>query len=84
MAAVLYGKQLSVVQILSASQVLFEIFPLRAHVPSSHISYYSRIILVSVSSSSFTLAVPMRRVSSVGYTPRAWDPRSLQSLLNVP
>ena len=36
------------------------------------------------SSSCFTLAVPMREVSCVGYTPRAWDPRSLQSMLNGP
>ena len=25
----------------------------------------------------------MREVSCVGYTPRAWDPRSLQSILDV-
>ena len=42
------------------------------------------MILVSVFSSCFTPAVPMLEVSCVGYTPRAWDPRSLQSMLNGP
>ena len=63
--------------ILRASQVLFGTFPLRAHIPFFQISYYYRIILVSASSFSFTLAVPMREVYCVGYTLRAWDPRSL-------
>ena len=44
----------------------------------------SCIILVSISSSSFVLAVPMREVYCVGYTFRAWHPRSLQSILNGP
>ena len=49
------------------------------------IPYYSlAIILVSASSSCFTLAVPLREVSCLGYTPRAWDTRSLQSMLNGP
>ena len=42
------------------------------------------IILVSVSSSSFTLAVSMSEVYCVGYTPRAWDPCFLQCVLGVP
>ena len=42
------------------------------------------IILESAPSSCFTLAVPMRGVSCVGYTPITWDPRSLQSMLNGP
>ena len=69
--------------VLSASQALFGTFPpYSAHVPSFHISYYSlTIILVSVPSSSFTLAVSMREVYCVGYTPRAWDP---QSILDIP
>ena len=47
-------------------------------VPMFLSSYYSlTIILVSTSSSCFTLAVPMREVYCVEYTPRAWDPRSL-------
>ena len=41
------------------------------------------MILVSASF-CFTLAVPMREVSCVEYTPRAWDPRSLQSTQNSP
>ena len=36
------------------------------------------IILVSAPSSCFTLDAPMREVSCVGYTPRAWEPGSLQ------
>ena len=40
------------------------------------------MILVSAFSSHFTLAVPMSEVSCVEYTLRAWDPRSLQSMLN--
>ena len=56
-----------------------------AHVPSFHISYYPLIIiLVSAHISSFTFAVSMREVYCVVYTPRAWDPRSLQSILNIP
>ena len=58
--------------------------PYSVHVPSFHISYYSLIILVSAPSSCFTLAVPMREVYCVEYTPCAWDPRSLQSILDVP
>ena len=42
------------------------------------------MILVSASSSYFTLAVPMREVYCVGYAPRAWDPRSLLSILDGP
>ena len=37
---------------------------------------------MSASSSFSTLAVLMRNVSSMGYTPRAWDPSSLESMLN--
>ena len=37
--------------------------------------------IVSAPTSSFTLAVSMREVNCAGYTP-AWDPRSLQSMLN--
>ena len=40
------------------------------------------MILLSASSSYFTLAVPMHEVPCVGYTPHAWDPRSLQSIRN--
>ena len=54
------------------------------HVPFFQISYYSiTMILLSVSSSCFTLAVPMREVSCVGYTPRAWDPRSVHNCRRV-
>ena len=61
---------------------LFEIFHPRAHVPFFQISYYSlAIILMSASSSCFTHDVLMREVPYVGYTPRAWYPRSLQSIL---
>ena len=56
--------------------------PLRAQVPFFQITYYSLALFVSVSSSCFTLAVP--QVYCVGYTPRAWDPRLLQSMLNGP
>ena len=31
-----------------------------------------------------SLLFPMREVYCVGYTPCAWDPRSLQSILDVP
>ena len=61
----------------SASQVLFGTFPFRTHVSFFHISCYSPIILVSTSSSYFAFAVPMREVYCAGYTPHAWDPRSL-------
>ena len=71
-------------QILNASQVLFGTFPLRAHVPFFQISYYSHIILLSVSYSCFILAVSMFEVYCMGYTPRACNPRSLQSMLNGP
>ena len=55
------------------------------HVPSFHISYYSlTITLVSAPTSCFTLSVPMREVYCVRYTPRAWDSRSLLSILDVP
>ena len=40
------------------------------------------MILVSASSSCFSLAVSMHEASCVGYTPRAWDPRSLRSILD--
>ena len=40
--------------------------------------------ITPASSSSFTLSVPMREVSCVvRYTPRAWEPRSLQSIQMV-
>ena len=49
------------------------------------ISYYSiAITLASASSSCFTLAIPIREVYCVGYTPRAWDPLYLQSILDGP
>ena len=48
-----------------------------AYVTFRRISYTSiTMILVFASSSYFTLPVPMREVSCVGDTPRAWDPRS--------
>ena len=50
---------------------------------SSFFYYFFAIILVSAPSSSFILAVPMREVYCVRYIPRAWDPRSLQSILDV-
>ena len=57
--------------------------PYSAHVPSYHTSYYSfTITLASASSSCFTLTLPRLEVFCVGYTPSAWDPRSLQSVLN--
>ena len=40
------------------------------------------MVLVSVSSSYFTLAGPIPEVYFVGYTPRAWDPRSLHFIPN--
>ena len=46
--------------------------------------YSLTIILVSAPTSCFTFAVPMREVSCVGYTLRAWDLRSLQFILYVP
>ena len=59
------------------------LFPFFPHGPFFHISYYFiTMIPVSPSSSYFTLAVSIRKVSCVGYTPRAWDPRSLYSMLN--
>ena len=42
------------------------------------------MILVSASTSYLTLTVLMREVSCVGYTPRAWNPRSLWSMLDGP
>ena len=52
----------------------------------SFISHATLLLLYSrVSSFSyFSFAVPMREVSCMGYTPRAWDPRSVQSMLNNP
>ena len=35
-------------------------------------------------SSCFTLAIPMLEVSCVKHTHSAWDPRSLQSILDSP
>ena len=59
--------------------------PYSAHVPSFHISRYSlTIILASAPTFSFTLAVPIREVYCAKYTPRAWDLRSLQFIINVP
>ena len=46
--------------------------------------YSFTIILVSASFSYFTLALPIREIYCVEYTPRAWDARSLQSILNGP
>ena len=68
-----------------ASQALFGTFLLRAHVPFFQISYYCLdVILVSASSSCFALAVLMREVPCVRYTPRAWDLRSLKFILDGP
>ena len=50
----------------------------------SFIFHTISLILVSASSSCYTLAVPMREVSCVGYRPRAWDLRSLQCALDDP
>ena len=69
--------------VISVNQALFGTFLLRAHVPSFYTSYYSlTITLVSAPTSCFTFAVSMREVYCVGCTPRAWDPRSLQSILD--
>ena len=57
------------------SCALFGTFPLRARVPLFWISYYSHYSYVRYF--LFALAIPMREVYCVGYTPRAWDPRSL-------
>ena len=64
-------------------------FPLRAHVhvPFFHISDYSiTITLVSAPSSYFIYPYcsHARDIYCVGYTSRAWDPRSLESILDVP
>ena len=68
---------------LSACQVSFGTFPpFSAHVLFFHISYYLTITLVSAPASFFSLAVPMHEVYCVGYSPRAWAPRSLQSMLD--
>ena len=69
-----------VVRTLTLVRPCLGLFYLRAYIPFFHISYSSTMILVSASSSCFALAVPMREVSCVGYTPRAWDPSSLQSI----
>ena len=56
----------------------------RAIPKSIKIIKYNHTLLLSflsVFSSCFTFAVPMRLVSCVGYTPHAWDPRSLLSML---
>ena len=59
-------------------------FPLRAHVLSFQISYYSfTIFLVSASSSCFTLAVPMREVSVVFHAPLSRDTSSLYSACSM-
>ena len=55
-----------------------------AHVPLFQISYSPTTVLASASSSYFFLAIPMREVSCMGYIPRAWDPRSLQCILDCP
>ena len=68
----------SIVRSLALVGPCFGTFLLRAHVTFFQISYYSpTIIFVSAFSSCFALAVPMREVSCVGYTPRACDSRSL-------
>ena len=41
------------------------------------------MILVSATSSYFTLAVSIRELPCMVYTPRAWDRRYLQSILDV-
>ena len=65
--------------------VLPDTFPCySAYVPSFQISYYSRAIILVSASYCFTLDVLMLEVSCVGYTPRAWDPRFLQSILDGP
>ena len=55
-------------QVLIASWVLFETFPLRAHVSFFHISHYSRAIILISFSSCFTLTVPMRNVYCLIHT----------------
>ena len=59
--------------------LVWDFSPYTAHVPFLQISYYSfTIILVSTSSSYFTLAVPIREVSFV----HGIHTRSLLSILN--
>ena len=67
-----------VIHILSASSALFGTFLLRIHVPFFQISYYSIAIWVLCLFLSLvsSLLFPCARYC-VGYTPRAWDPRSL-------
>ena len=49
----------------------------------THLNNYLNIQMLP-SSSCFTLAVPRREVSCVGYTSSAWEPRFLQFLLDGP
>ena len=73
----------SIVKASALVRLCLGFFSFRDHIPFFQISYYSlAIILVSAFFSSFTLAVPMREVSCVGYEPRAWDPCSLQPILD--
>ena len=67
---------------ISASQALFGTFPFRAHVSFIHSSI--AINLVSVFYSCFTFAITTRNTSCITYTSRAWDPRSLQFILDNP
>ena len=54
-------------------------FLLLARFPFFQISWNTLLLLLCL---LLPPAVPMRKVYCVGYTPRAWDPRSLQSMLN--
>ena len=56
----------SIVGALALVRLSLRFFSYSAHVPSFHISYYFTIILLSDSSSYFTLTVLVREVSCVG------------------
>ena len=69
------------IHIPSASQVLFGTFS-----SSCRLSFFPYFLILSYDYSGvffFLLSpfcVPMHRVSCAGYTPRAWDPRSLYTI----
>ena len=84
LVSLIYGRRLaspgsSKIRSLALVTSCLGLFPFVSTVLSS---FHIIMILVSAPSSYFTLAVSMREVLCVGYTPREWDPRSLQSILN--
>ena len=52
--------------------------------PSWPLSYCSLAIILVFASSCFILAVPMRKVYCVRYTPRAWDFRRVVMIHRAP